>query len=314
MVVEKLTELNALSEELARRLGREPYTPQRPPGHDLLHPQLVEVLGSGAYVWQEQGIDLARVRELTDKAHQRGLRQVWVFGWHPKGHTWWAAPLYHGERVEILEIDRHGRLAETELTLDGFVDRVAEQTRATIDRLDRPAPERAEAAADLPAAPKKMRIARVELPESAGATVAAGGRTERFSGEELGYLIWSLDGLQMLADDEPPDLSAWDDRTLRRLGLDEPPSEADAAYPEYRATWRRLSRRDRSAPTSDRGRVARHKLSETGSWVLAPNELAMLRRNEQAKAPRHRPSDEQAAIWTRFMDLCREDEVELLVD
>ncbi|TNE85175.1 MAG: hypothetical protein EP330_27645 [Deltaproteobacteria bacterium] len=320
VVVENLDALVATCKELDERLGKSSPAPAPAPGHELLHPALVEVLRAPASAWKAQGIDMRQVREFTERAKSRGFRKkALIFGAHPKGHTYWAVPLYHGDTVEILRFDRHNGLAQTELTLEQFVDAVHEDVRHTLEKLDTvqqvPASRTAEEVAAAPPEIQKpkMRTVRVELPETDGATITAGDRTETFSGEELGYLIWSLQALQLLTDEEAPDLSSWEHRALRRGRLESVPGPGDAGYESYRETWLRISRRDRIQAHPD-GIVAGYKLLASGEWLLGETERDMLRRNQKAKAPRHRPNKEQAAIWKRFVAICDADEVCITVN
>ena len=94
MVPDTLAELVTVSNELAGLLGKSEAVSQSYPEATYLHPELLSVLTCGALALTRQGIDLDRVDEFTKKARARGMRQnMVVFGWHPNGLTWFAAPL-----------------------------------------------------------------------------------------------------------------------------------------------------------------------------------------------------------------------------
>lgn len=322
MVPDTLSELVTVSNELAGLLGKPEAAPQSHAEATYLHPDLLSVLSCGAIALTRQGIDLTRVDEYTKKARNRGMRQnMVVFGWHPNGTTWFAAPLNHGNSSTIVKIDRENRLACSDLSLDSFVADSITLVHAAIEKANAPAPEprrpvRAQSDNDVPSAIPdlpKMRINKVALPDVNGATVLSGDQSETFSAEELGYVLWSLRALKLTCEDPTPDLSRWEARCIRACRIDAVPAKGDASYDEYTKQWQRITRRDRSAPGSVGYQVPSYKLSAPGEWILAPGELAVLRRAKHAKAPRHRPNAEQAAIWARFSALCDADDVELHV-
>ena len=156
-----------------------------------------------------------------------------------------------------------------------------------------------------------MRLNKVRLPEVNGLTITAGEQSGTFSPEEHGYLLWSLRALKLTCEDPTPDLSRWEARCLRACRIDAVPAEGDASYEAYQAQWNRITLRDRSAAGSVTYQVPNYKVSAPGHWIFAAGELAVLRRATQAKAPRHRPTAEQAAIWARFTALCVADDVQL---
>lgn len=328
MVHEALTELVDLSNELADLRGKPHAAPVSLPDPHDLPDELATVLASGALVFKLQGIDVNRIDEFTARARKRGFRRrIRIFGWHPKGHTWFGVPQNKTVEPRVLVIHRLEGLRTEELDIDEFVQLCIERTRSAIARA-RAAKvakkEKAEAAAEAKATGsdnrdpvtghvrKKVRHVKVVLPEAGGMAVWADGDEHAFSPEEHAYLVWSLEQLTLLSGDEAPDLSRWERRCLRRSGLDAVPTEgADLAL--YEKNWLDITTRDRTAPGSVSHQVAGYKVQTPGAWILDSNELAILRRAEKATPPRHKPSKAQKAIWKRFAKLMKADQIELRV-
>ena len=321
MVIEALNELITLSDELATLRDKPLAVPQTVPEFPTLHAELATVLASGIFAFRRAGVDATKVGEFTERARSNGLRRkVLIFGWHPRGHTWLATPLNFGPEPEILVLDRLNRLSATELTLPGFIQRCIEQTSEAITEEKAPkevVPEPGQlrdlAAAEALLPPKPERQARVDLIDSGGATTIADGQTDELTGPELAYILWCLEKLGLISEDPTPDLSRWVRRCLRTTRLDEVPEEGGPNHALYLEHWDRLTLGDRSARGSETHQIPAWKFASHGFWVLAPAELAILRRAEKSRPHHHRPDEAQAATWARWSAIVLADHVELHV-
>ena len=318
MDIENLNELVTLSNELAELRGKPAPSPVALPQSPTLHPALASVLKTGALVFQ--GVDPSRMNEFSTDARGRGMRRnAVVFGWHPKGHTWFAATENYGSDAVVLIIDRLNRLTTKEVSISELVDHCIEDTRATIAEVKLAAEDKrvivpgGHSGPFVPDPLMGRRPVRVVLPESDGAHVVADGRTEEFTGEELAYIRWCMSGLQIVSDGNAPDLSRWEARCLRSCRIESVPAEGDADRSRYDENWSRLTLRDRSAPGPVHHQVASFKFSAPGSWILAPNESEVLRRADMSTPPRHAPTADQKAIWAKWMSLVKAEVVELHV-
>ncbi len=313
MVPDTLDELVSLSNELATLRGK----PLAQPGtaNVDLHPDLAKVLASGALTLQ--GVDTKQMTKFSADARSRGMRRnAVVFGWPRAGTKWFASPEKHDAEARVWVINRLDRLSMRDLSLAEFVDLCIEEIRAEIV-VQNTAPVEPEIVVPGTPAPAAARQGRrplkVVLPESAGASVIADGRTEVLKGPELAYIFWCMTGLQMLSDGQPPDLSRWQERCLRACRIDKVPGKKAKARAEYDAHWARLTLRERSASGPVHHQVQGWKLTAPGSWILSPNESEVLRRAAHSTPPRHVPTEDQAAIWARWMAIVEADEVELHV-
>ncbi len=320
MVSETLNELVTVSDELAVAIDKPAATPFALPKRHDLHPDLAAVLTGGALALGEQGVELGRIKEFTDNAKSRGLRlKVVVFGWHPGGHTWYATPLSHDPQAKVIVIDRLNRLSATELTVEAFLQRSIDAAREAIEEANRepePEPEPViseETGEPVPVVEKpKFRVVKVKLPESAGAKIVAGSRTEELDGETFAYIIWCMRGLEMISEEPAPDLDRWVARALRSCRLDAVPKKG-ADLKRYIEKFNALSKRDRAAKAPKAHLTPSWKLTAPGDWILAPNELAVLRRADKATPRRHVPTAAQTATWALWMELIASDEVLLHV-
>lgn len=323
MAPDPLDDLLGLSQALARIHAQPAATPTPVPEEADLPPALTEVLASGLLALSLQGVDPTRIGEFTERARRRGLRRrVRVFGWHPRGHTWFAVPENRDGTDRIFVFDRSGGLTAREVDVAGFLAHCVEVARAAVERAA--AVESSEAAPPAPKAVvdrdpitgaprKRARPVKVAIPESGGATVVHSGGTLELSGEALGYVRWCLQQLELTTDAPAPDLSRWEARCLRQCGLDAVPPPGDPQRAEYDATWLRLTARDRSAPGPVSHQIAGWKLAAPGVWPLTPSELALLRRAEKAKPARHTPTEAQQAVWASWAEIVRSDQVTLTV-
>jgi len=79
----------------------------------------------------------------------------------------------------------------------------------------------------------------------------------------------------LLVEREPPDLSLWQQRLLRRHGLKSADDTAHPAHSDYQAAFLRLTRKQRSATPPEPG-VHAYKLTMPGHWVLGRTEAEAL--------------------------------------
>ncbi len=314
MVLEEQDEFLTLSNELAARHGKPAAVAQEIPLNTPLHPELTELVAGGAYALRRLGVNLGNMMDWSKDARSRGQRRrAFVFGWHPKGHTWFAAPEIHDGTARVWVINRLDGLSTQDLSLDEFKAYVNLQTREALQEVEAAEEEEVQKAEGTHISQRKpeMRITRVVLPENDGASVQIGDRTETLSADELGYIRWCMAELKMVESGKAPDLSRWQDRCLRSSRLDAVPAPGHADRAAYDENWNRITLRDRTASGSVSYQVAGWKLSAPGSWVLDRGELAVLRRADQSTPPRHRPTAEQKAIWGRWMEMVKADNVEL---
>lgn len=116
---------------------------------------------------------------------------------------------------------------------------------------------------------------------------------------ELGaYIVWRAQVLGLLSRQEPPDLSRWTERLLRRHRLDRPPD--DPGHP-YFADWQRATLEERTRAPSGGG-IAGYKLRHEGTWILSPPEGELLISALTAPIDGHRPPAAAAqcqalALW-----------------
>jgi len=79
----------------------------------------------------------------------------------------------------------------------------------------------------------------------------------------------------LLVEREPPDLSLWQQRLLRRHGLESADDTAHPAHSAYLAAFLRLTRKQRSETPREPG-VHAYKLTRPGHWVLGRSEAEAL--------------------------------------
>ncbi len=319
---ELLTDLVTLSNELAALKGKPEAKPARIPKEADLPDDLSAILGSGALALKMQGVDVNRIDEFTERARGRGFRRrVRIFGWHPKGHTWFAIPENHHGKAPVLVIHRKEGLRVDETDVQGFVDLCAERTREAIAKARAAKVEAEEVKKEIAIEDrdpvtghvrKKRPPVRVRLPEMPGMTVMADGKSETFEPEDHAYIVWCLEALTLLTKDKAPDMSRWERRCLRQVEMDAVPADGPDRK-RYDDNWMRITVRDRTAMGSSSHRVAGYKLTAKGAWILHSNEHAILRRAAKSVPPRHKRSKEQKAIWKRWSALMSADQVELRV-
>ena len=314
MVSEEQDEFLTLSNELAAKAGVPAAVPQTVPINTPLHPDLTELVASGVLALRRLGVDLSKMMDWSADARKRGQRRrSFVFGWHPKGHTWFAAPEIHDGTARVWVINRLDGLSAQDLSLDEFKAYVNEQTREAISDVVQAVVEEEQKAEGTHPSQRKpeMRIARVVIPENEGCKVQVDDQVETLNAEELGYIRWCMAELKMLQTGNAPDLTRWEDRCLRSSRLDAVPAPGHADRPTYDKNWNRITLRDRTATGSVSYQVASWKFAVPGAWVLDKGELAILRRADKSTPPRHRPNAEQKAIWGRWMAMVKADLVEL---
>ncbi|NCG17937.1 MAG: hypothetical protein GWP91_02865, partial [Rhodobacterales bacterium] len=281
-----------------------------------LHPDLIEVAGSGVFALRRLGVNLSQMLDWSKDARKRGQRRrAFVFGWHPKGHTWFAAPEIHDGTARVWVINRLDGLSVQDLSLDEFKACVNVYTREALTVVAQALVEEEQKAEGIHPSQRKpeMRIARVVIPENEGCTVQVDDQVETLNADELGYIRWYMAELKILETGKAPDLTRWQDRCLRSSRLDAVPAPGHADRSAYDQNWNRITRSDRTASGAVSYQVASWKFAAPGSWVLAEAELAILRRADQSTPRRHSPSAEQKAIWGRWMAMVKADLVELHV-
>ncbi len=137
-----------------------------------------------------------------------------------------------------------------------------------------------------------------------------GSEPERFSGEAMAYLLWRMVEVQLFdRHREAPDLSRWDYRAWRSLGLDSQPEEGDPGFEDWVQRRREVSIRDR-APSMEGHEVGAFKFTEGRYWIVTPEECEFIAREAPNRPLKRRKDKEKhkkwVAKWAAFHERARE--------
>ncbi|MEZ4319899.1 MAG: WGR domain-containing protein [Myxococcota bacterium] len=130
-----------------------------------------------------------------------------------------------------------------------------------------------------------------------------GSKPETFTGPAMAYLLWRMVEVQLFDRHRAaPDMSRWDYRARRQLGLDEVPEPGHPQYTAWLERRRELSTRDR-APGMENHLVGAFKFRDGVHWIVSAEECGIIA-NESAnrKLKRKKDSDQELAWLKQWSD------------
>ncbi len=124
-----------------------------------------------------------------------------------------------------------------------------------------------------------------------------GSEAETFSGPAMKYLLWRMVEVQLFDRHRAPDdLSRWDYRAYRKLGLEGVPESTDPKYGEWVELQRELSTRDRAAKMRDH-LIGAFKYRSGSHWIVTPAECSYIAGEGANRRPKRAKEKAEQTQW-----------------
>jgi predicted DNA-binding WGR domain protein len=119
----------------------------------------------------------------------------------------------------------------------------------------------------------------------------------RFEGPAMKYLLWRMVEVGICDRHRAPqDLSRWEGRAARQLGIEGSPALGSRPWKAWRTRVIELSARDRAAPMQD-DMVGCFKFREGSHWIVTPEECVFIGREAAGRKPKRKKETEEHAQW-----------------
>jgi predicted DNA-binding WGR domain protein len=120
-----------------------------------------------------------------------------------------------------------------------------------------------------------------------------------FDGPAMKYLLWRMVEVDLFDRHRPADdLSRWEYRACRQLGLDENPAPGSPEHASWRERVVELSARDRAARMKN-DLIAAFKWREGSHWIVTPDECVLIAREAANRRPKRRKDKPEQAKWVK---------------
>jgi predicted DNA-binding WGR domain protein len=207
--------------------------------------------------------------------------------------------LIKGNQAKFWEIDHYGDVVVTRQAAIGktgpekektFIDDMAAEVE--FDKMIHTKRRQGWVEVDEPSAPlPEIEERAVEL------RPLDGSKVQKFAGPAIRYLLWRMVEVQVFDRHRAaPDMSRWDYRAYRQLGLPGQPEPGSADYPAWLQRKRELSTRDR-APKMEDHLVGAFKFREGNYWIVSAEECTYIASEAANRKVKRKTDKEQETKW-----------------
>lgn len=124
-----------------------------------------------------------------------------------------------------------------------------------------------------------------------------GSEAVTFSGPAVAYLLWRMVEVELFDRHRPADdLSRWEGRAARQLGLEGVPTPGAEGYEDWLNRYRELSVRDRTGRMKDH-MIGAFKYRQGSHWICGAKEAELIATEAPNRKPKRKKDKKEQAQW-----------------